>query len=388
MKKFIAVAASAVLAFGAFTFAACNPSDGELSKQPDGFKNYEEVDTSSEEKKQEFAQEISQKIDVNKMFGDVGAENWAFGLSGQFKISSEANVTLTVSEENMTSQIVIGGNISSEQTMKSRFTANKAENLMPDIPGLDISLPVSVAAEASSSLKGNLEIPDRIYNEFLPEMPFIKDLLTDFDYSISQYIDNDNIYMQLPVAAIEKLPAEMQGVLPENGRVKAPFGALLGGMGGLIPSTYAELPEIPSGGEDLDILSLLDKYSVKVAVSKDAGYSLKLTAGKDVVAAVLADESLGIPQEVVTMINSGIEFNACSLTVYLAVDENGLFKQANLSIDIDLNADVSDIPAELTAVKGGFKLSVEMSYAKYDGEVTAPAEPETYTDITQLGIFG
>lgn len=384
MKKFIAVAASAVLTFGAFTFAACNPSDGEKTKQPDGFTNYEEVDMSSEEQKEEFAQEISQKIDVNKMFGDIGAENWAFGLSGQFKISSEANVTLTMAEENIT----LGGNVSLEQTMKTRFTANKAENLMPEIPGLDISLPVSVAAEASSSLKGKLEIPDSIYNKILPpEMSFIKEFLTDFDYSISQYIDNDNIYMQLPVAVLEKLPTEMQGVLPENGKVKAPLGALLGGMGGIIPSTYAE-PEIPSVGGYLDILSLLNKYSIKVAVSKDAGYSLKLTAGKDVVAAVLADESLGIPQEVVTMINSEIEFNACSLTVYLAVDENGLFKQANLSIDIDLNADVSDIPAEPTAVNGGFKLSVEMSYAKYDGEVTAPAEPETYTDITELGIFG
>lgn len=389
MKRFIAVAASAVLALGAFTFAACSPVDGEISEQPDGFKDYADVDMSSEEQKQEFVQEISQKLDVNKMFGNISAEDWAFGLSGKFKISSEANVTLTVSEENMTSQIGIEGNISSEQSMKARFSANKAENLMPEIPGLDISLPVSVAAEASSSLKGNFVIPNRLYNEILPaDMLFIKDLLTDFDYSISQYIDNDNIYMQLPVAAIEKLPDGMKGVLPENGKVKASLGSLLSGMGGIVPFAYAELPSSPFDGTDADILSLLDKYSIKISVSKDAGYSLKISAGSEAVAAVLADESLGIPEEVVAMINSGVQFNACSVTAYLAVDENGLFKQANLSINIDLNADISGIPAELTAVKGGFKLSVEMGFAKYDGQVTLPADADTYTDILSLGLFG
>lgn len=370
MKKFLAIAASAVLAFGAVALAACE------DKQSDGSAEnatYKQVDLSTAEKKSAFVDEVSSKMNVEKLFGDVNADDFSVGLALDMNFNSEVSVSAK--------------DFPVSPVAKKDLAASAKLNF-------DESLKVKVSekdclASSKTNLSFSAKLPDELMDmmgtpDGSPEwMTIVTSILSGVDYSIDSYLDNEYVYVKCPKSILEKLPEEAQGVLPESGKIKIPYSDLLNPTLPAIPEGYAAAPSASLETAIIveQVMDMLINYNVDIAVSTQNGYAVKLTAQKDALLNILGDAT-GDAQAV-AMIDQLATFNKCAITAYLAVDNNGAFKEVSVKFDLDATIKIAAnlIQEGVPEINGSIKLNTGISVKKFDGKITLPSDLDSYVDI-------
>lgn len=380
MKKFLAITASAVLAFSTLAFAAC----GEKKEESVANLTYTEVDLSSAEKKSAFVNEVANNVNFDTMFGDTTAENYFFGLAADMKynIDLSAGVKDFPVSETETKDLSASAKFDFDGSAKVKVSADG-----------------SLLGESKTAVKLNATLPEELFA--MSEMPedveaMVKALIDNFDYSLTEYIDNNYLYAQLPQAFMDMLPEEAESTFPESGKIKIP-----------LQFDGIDNPPIITGDEDLalfpfaapvpdfsldiqtsliigQVIELLDHYNVKIAVSTENGYALRLTADKDSVMSILGDVT-NDPQTV-AMINQLATFNTCALTAYLAVDKDGMFKEVSLRVDLDATVKIAANLIEVGSpeINGALKVNVDLSFKSFNGNITLPSDLDSYVDISNM----
>ncbi|MCH5148942.1 MAG: hypothetical protein J1G05_06270 [Clostridiales bacterium] len=394
MKKFIAIVASAVLAMSAFSLVACDitPNDEDNVKLPSApAGNYEEVDTSDPAKKEEFVEEVKQKFDITKIFGDMTSENWSFGLAADITAKAEASITghNVQTGPDTTTDITMSGNVTLNSSSKVKISAaTDAEAL----------LPFDILASVDANVKGNVNLPDMIYQSMGEQASTIKSLITDFDYTAKAYLDNEYLYASIPTKIVSVIPEEAG--IPASGKIKVPLEMISGGMGSDVPDiSYGEtgikltddaVEEVP--GMDVSsyvstILAMLEQYNVSVSVSTDNGYTVKLNAGLESVYALIADL---VPIEGATadtiaeLVAEYGKVSTCEIEAYISIDAEGMFSGLGIALNVAATANVKAgaLGEFAPAMTGSAKLKYGVSVSKYDGTVTLPSDLSSYVDVT------
>ena len=391
MKRFLAIAASAVLAVSAFAFTACTPdSDGEenggVVTPPAG--TYEEVDTSKSDKMEELIETASAKFDVSKMFGNLEASDWAFGFKVDLTVKAEvsANFTGVKTEDGDLKNFAMSGKTNSTETLKLNLSWNSDP---------DAFIPVNILGSLDAKQTVELNLPDFIYDQMdKEEAAMLKDLYSDFDYTANAYLDNEYVYAKLPEGLVSKLPEEAG--IPKNGKFKVAYADMFGSNGDYdydySPAT-APVEESQSSPFEMDIskyvgmvLGMMKEYGVKVSVSTDHGYAIKLNAGVETVYKAVAEATDMTEYAVKTMVEGYVtDLKTCSIEAYIAVDENGVFSGLGLSLNVDAATDLEAgaLGNYAPAVSGSAKVSIGLNIAKYDGKVTLPTDLDSYVNFIE-----
>lgn len=370
MKKFLAIAASAVLAFGMVAFVACEDKEAGGSAES---ATYKQVDLSTAEKKRAFVDEVSSKMDVEKLFGDVSADDFSVGLALDMNFKSEVSVSAKdfpvspVAKKDLaaSAKLNFDESLKIKASEKDRLASSKAN--------------VSFSAKLPDELMDMMGTPDGA-----PEwMTLVTSLLSGFDYSLNSYLDNEYVYVQYPQNILEMLPEEAQGVLPESGKVKIPYADLLNPSYPAIPEGYATASSASTETALIveQVMEMLINYNVDIAVSTENGYAVRLTAQKDALLNILGDVT-GDTQTV-AMIDQFATFNTCAITAYLAVDNDGAFKEVSVKVDLDATIKIAAnlIQQGIPEINGSIKLNTGISVKKYDGKITLPSDLDNYIDI-------
>ena len=369
MKKFLAIAASAVLAFGALSFTACG-NGGEQQSAAD--LTYTEVDLSTPEKKSAFIEEVTTKMNFDTMFGDTTAENYSLGLAADMNYNIDMSATVK--------DVPVSEAVSKDLSASAKLDFGGSTKVKVSADG-------SLLGESQTAVKLNATLPDEFYS--MVEMPkqaeeMVKALINNFDYSLTEYIGNGYLYAQFPQSFMDLLPAEVAGMLPESGKIKIPLD-----MGEVVPpvvKSYSAAPSVDSQTALIvgQVMEMLVSFGVNVATSTQNGFAIRLTADKNAVMSVLGAVT-GEPQAV-AMIEQLATFNTCALTAYLAVDANGMFKEVGINIDLDASVNIAaNLFGEGSpAISGALKVSVGMSVKTFDGDITLPSDLDTYVDMSSL----
>lgn len=367
MKKILAISASAVMAFSLLAFTACDKNTDKGLED----LTYTDVDLSSEQKKEEFLEEVSTNIDFSKIFGDTTAEGYTFGLAADLNLGAKVSVTAKGFGENG-ADLTVSADVEVGESLKIKTSAE------------------STLLSSTSTVKYSTSIPNDVYDllgEIGAPVETLKTVLPSGNYTLSEYMDGEYVYIDCPKNIIELLP---EGTLPESGKIKLPLGGYEDDYEqDFVVSGYAVVDDDYDYEEDYEVdvvgnmLALLESCNVKISVSKENGYALKLTADKDAVINVivattpLTKEALG---EIAT-------FNTCALSLYFGVDENGVFKGATVKADVDVKITLAegtfdDMVEGLPAFEGTVKLNLDLDVKKYDGEVSLPSDLNSYVELS------
>lgn len=372
MKKIVAFILCTVIALGLFAFVACDKP--ETPDVPGNPSDYKTVDLTNAEAKQEFIDTLSSKLDVEKLVGDINSSAWSFGLKSEGSSVIDLNAKFTMVNEGVTSTFDILANIDVSQQSKLKLTADADNYLMP----------FAIKSASSATSKGKVSIPDYIYNNVLEldedTTNFIKGMIGDFNWTVKSYVDNNYTYIEIPQKLVEAIQDYTGEQLPSN-KWKIPLEGL----------AYGGLYAIDSGDIQAEaklyleqLMEYLVKYKVSVAVSTKDGYAIKISATKDTVLAILQSEELGISQEVLSVISEMALINTFNFDIYLAVDENGAFKQASMGLNIDLAINVeADEANGIPGIEASLKMNIVSNIYRFDGNVTLPNLSD-YVDITQM----
>ena len=384
MKKFIAVATGAVLAASVCVFAACNDSK-DVTKY-----KYKEVDLSQSQAKAEFVDELVEKVDFENIVGDTSAKDFKLGLAAEAGVKIDINASakdamLPGAESAVDLQAALSYEMNSSAKLK--YSADER------------------AAESETRIAGSLNASDELF-ALLGELAkldeatvtAIKTATSKFDYTTKTYFDSDYVYMQIPTEILQALPEDIRGELPipDSGKFKTSIGGSADKGYALNAATaFASRSAAPSSGADNKELirsyatiavEYLSLYNVKVEVSKQNGYAVKLSADSEVifnaVKGLIPDSS-----EAFEMIGEYATFNSLNVALYFAVDKDGAFKQLSLNVDADadLSLNLADLIEEgLPTVSGSAKISVNLSLKKYSGKINVPANDPSYVDMNSF----
>lgn len=390
MKKFVAIAASAVLAMSVCAFTACGEDDVRNYK-------YTEVDLSTSAKRAEFVDMLVENVDLNKLFGDINAEDFALGLAMDFDMKLDVNASAKgVDLPSFDKPVDLNAGVEVEISNPGRlkYSAGKLES------------------EASTNLKGGVTVSDEIYT-LLTELTdldedtvdTIKSLITKFDYTTRQYCDGEYIYAEYPASLLEDiLPEEVMDQLSflKGGKIKLPMDAIiddfpidvspvLGGSSALLSATTVAAAETDPTkammkGYVTTVVEYLYEYKVKVETSTTDGYAIRLSANSSTIWNAIEeiipdDEALAVVGDIVTV-------NTFDIVACFAVDKEGAFKEVSVSLDIDadVSADLAELLEEEGApvLEGSAKLSLSWSFKSYNGKISAPSNPDEYVDLTDM----
>lgn len=373
MKKFLAISASAVMALSVFAFSACTDNTDKGAEN----LTYTEVDLSTEEAKAEFLEELTTNINPEKLFGDTKAEGFSYGLASDVKLSAEVNATakaVPVSE-------------TETKDLSAYVKVELGESLQYKFSEKDVLL------SSKTNVKYNTNIADEIYAlvALYLEMPegsveTLKTVFASGDYTLNEYIDGEYLYVEYPESIVGLLPEEIQGFLPEGGKLKIAFSDLAGfGSGDNNDSYYSSTEDAyDEGMETVNmieyIFNIIETCNVKIAVSKENGYALKVSADKDSIVKLIKQTPAAAYWAQVEQVAT---FNTCALTAYLAVDENGLFKEVTVKAELNATVNmVADLIMEgIPAINGSVKLSLEASVKSYDGTVNLPSDLDSFKKV-------
>lgn len=354
MKKFLAIAASAVMALGVVPFAACGGKEDESAAN----LKYTEVDLSSEQKKSAFIEEVASKINPDTMFGDANDKNLTVGLASDIKYGFDVNAN-------------IGG---MELSAKMDYSGDTKVKVSEE----------SALAESTSTVKLNSEIPAELYA--MAEMPaevipMVDALISNFDCTIKEYIDGEYVYAALPQSYLDALPAEAQGMFPESGKIKFPlemsgsYDAPIEGYTAKSVAVESQTAAIVAG-----VMEMLIEANVKVETSTQNGYAIKVSAGKDAIINLIGEMT---DSSTAAMINFYATFNTCDITAYLAVDNNGMFKEVGITLNLDVALNIPQ-SEESPAITAAIKANVDMNVKTFNGNITLPTDLNTYVDMMAM----
>lgn len=365
MKKILALILCLVLALGLFAFVACdNPDNPDMPNTPGKPSDYKTVDLTNPTVKKEFIDSFASKVDIDKLVGDINSSNWSFGIKSEESNSMNLDAKFTLVQGGVTSSFDVKADFTNSQQQTLKLMADAENSLMP----------FSIQSAGTAKAKGSISIPDYLYNNVFDldaeTTQFIKSLIGNFDWTVKSYIDNNYAYIEYPQQIADLVKEYTGEQLPSN-KFKLPLGNMLP-----LGSFYA----VDSGDIQAEaklyleqLVDYLVNYKVSVAVSDKDGYAIKVSATKDSVLAFLQSDEIGIPQEVLSLINDIVMINTSDLDIYLAVDKDGAFKQVSISLNLDLAFNVAaDESNGIPAIQGSLKFSFGTSIERFNGKVTLP----------------
>ena len=376
MKKLVAIAASAVLAVSAIAFAACSNNNGDeaakLPQAPSG--KYEEVDTTDAEKKEELVETATEKFDLTKMFGDMSAQGWSFGLASDRTVKFEASGKMlgVLSASGQTEDVNFNANVALTDAMKVKAVASGTA---------DSTVPVNLSAAEEMKIKGSADLPDMVYLMLGKQGDTIKELVKSFDYTVSEYLDSGKVYYNVPSDVVEKLPEDVK--LPEDGKFMMDNTGML---------SHLEIPlfgnlQINVGQYVEMVIGMMNAFDVSVSVSTDNGYTVKLNAGLESAYKFAADR-LGMPEAALEGLVGGYvkDISTCKIEAYLSVDEDGLFRGLGVSLNVAASTELAagKIALGSPAINASAKLQIGFSVSKFDGNIQLPSDLDSYVDIKEF----
>ena len=384
MKRFLAIAASAVLAVSALAFTACtdknDDNENNLPAPPKG--NYEEVDMTKPENQEELIETATQKFDLNKMFGDVTASDWSFYLAADFTYNID--ISAKIKDFDMgkgPEDLEMSAKSDATESLKLKVSKNS---------DTDAELPVDIIAAMEAKQTAKINLPDFVYAQMGESGAMIKDLYSDFDYSANAYLANEYLYANIPADLVSKLPQEAG--IPSGGKFKISLADMMGGSGYYNFGTLDVVEDTVAGPFDLDlseyiklVLGMMVEYDVKVSVSTDNGYAIKLNAGIGTVYKVAAKISDQPELTIKSLVEGYVtDISKCEIEAYLAVDTNGLFKGLGLSVNLAASTDLKagDISTGSPAINGSGTIQMGISFSKYDGVILLPSDLDSYVELS------
>lgn len=386
MKKFIAILLAMLLIIvSAFTFAACNGSNGNDGTIPG---KYEDVKIDTAEQKQELSDTITSKIMANlpddantdSIQGSDAAlyilSETLMGIEQKSTLKFDAN--LTVDYQDMKSEFK--GNVQAEDESKIRFGYSEKNGF-------------EVTGAASATLKGGLEIPRALLTSVTGDEQIsgkIAETLKEFDVSTSVYLDKNNLYFDLSQSLVDTL--SNFGVDFGDGKIKIPADS---GIGDFAPFAIQDSTEEAPSAQEIEAeikscvesgLELLDRYKIEVAVSTTDGWTLRVKATTDTVKAILEEES--VPEEVRSVINKVAKFNKFDFEVYIGFDKTDKISRFSYRIDLDVDVNIQEdsIPDFPIVLSGKVKLTTGSNIQLYSGTITLPDNLGEYQDVRKYII--
>lgn len=356
MKKFLAIAAGATILAGMLAFPACDMGNNEEPGEIPG--DYQEI----------AAPELEDKlstIDPEKLAGNTSEEGWSFGVKLDCNIKAQTDLTMkavlpTEPSDSADPQDNNGTSTPSEPEQGDGQAESADDGGLKGNIDLSASYKLQLSSEAISGA-GTVTAKGKI--ERAPEM---LNLPSDIDYRLLAYNDARFIYLDLPDNLSDLgVPEEF----PD--KIKLPLSNFVGDVVGVALNTR-------EGGNQLSIL--LTKYKIKAYIDETAGLKVKLSADKDTLNAILSDTDIK-DNDFVELISQTMTFNTCALDIYFAVDKDGVFEQAGVTVDLDIAVNV---PAQLNddvEVKGTIKLNGSIALKKYSDSVSLPDNLDSYVNI-------
>ncbi len=330
MKKFLAIAASAVLATSAFAFAACGGDNG-------GVVNGDYKEPTSTELSTAIAD-----VDTEKVFEELTGFELDVNLSGSYSAngtsadgSAKLGYKLVLTEEAIAGK----GDVSLKYNMTSGGTTtngdysatiyNDEDYAYAEIKGL----PATIAPEGAFKAK-------------LEYMSLVEDIIG-----------------QLPIAA-------------DTGSISSP---------NLPDDSDSDTVEtVPGDSKLAEALEMLAEYKVKVGLDATNGFKLKISFTEESLWAIIESESR-MPDEQIEQMKEAITFNKFVVDIYFALDAEGGFKQFSVNMDIDIFGDGAKLG------KAGQNLTLKVNgyiaLKAFGGDVALPgniAEDVTYLDVTDM----
>lgn len=366
MKKILAFILSLVLVFTLVAFAACSA----------GGNNFKEVDLTDTETREEFVNALAEKVDVNNLIGNYAAEGWTFGLE------EKASTKLAFDKLTVTWD---------EAEFSANGSVELSENAKISVKGNGAIAEPDIAASLSLTAKGNLTLSDSIYDMFdalveeysLDSMgidsDYLKGLITNFNYSVNAYVDNEVVLISLSESLYNKLPEFITETITSR-LIKITLSSLNQ------PATLDAAPSIDGTAQTEAIKEAINEVideiilplNLTVSVANSNGYAVRISASKESVAAFV-DEVLYDDEELATAVKQAVGNFKFELTV--RVDKNGAFSSISSESNIKLNLDLTfgDF-----AVKGGLTMSASTEIKKFSGKVSKPTGDYQEVDFSEI----
>lgn len=344
MKKFTAIAASAVLAVSMLGFAACGNTDGGNEGVING--NYTEPTAEELDTALDF-------IDTDKAFGDRKTDT-GFEVLSKLSMGFTSNAMTIDLNTDIGYKLIMGEN--------------------------------KLLGGGAASVKMNSKVGETE---------------TSGDYAATVYNDADWAYAEITGIADTPLKAKIN-----FDKLLNPAPDLPGKEPGQEQTAPMAEEKLPVPAFDANTLIQTCKtYKIGLGLDASDGLKIKASVTEDTVWAFLSEAE--VSEESITEIKKMISFNSFKLDAYLAFNKDGLFSQASLDMNIEIKVDgdkvaeilkdvISEIPGFSASMISGemtYKLSGYFTVKAYGGAVTLPesiATDVTYLDMTDLlgGIMG
>ena len=375
MKKILAIILSLVLVFTLVTVVACNKDE----------EKFYEVDLTDKDTREDFVNALAEKVDIEKLIGDPTQEGWAFGLEENVK--SKLDLELGVTPDGATSAYSGKGTVELSESAKASL---KMTSGMPALAGS-----VSLAA------KGNVELTDNLYDiigQFSEEVggligdeefdlaATVKSLITNFDYGVDAYVDNEVALIKISDGLYGKLPKAVTDMLGSK-LIKITFGNLMGGDVAMLAAEKGEVGGLPTLDTE-DVKEAIDEvidevilpFKISVAVSTKNGYAIRLTVSSESVLTILDTAFADLEnKELVTSIKNAISSDT-KFELTARVDANGAF--ASVGTEYKLGFAVDGLSFDnIGTIKVSASLSGSFELKKFNGTVSKPSNASEYKEL-------
>lgn len=356
MKKFTTLLLSLVLTVVCvLALVACEQNDGTIPG------DYKEVDLTDEAQKSELIDSLAEKIQANAGDGQQSLVEQFLARTG-WKLEAETGVKFNIDVDYMGTDTQASGDVTTKQSVS--FVANVQQGQQP-----------TFAAAGQVRVKGGLQLPAILFADVASELPVdqLLQALSDFDCSANVSTDGHMLYLDLSddiVEFVESLGGQI------SSKLKIDLDS------DIMPTAEEQQGDITAElklqlGQ---IVELLQKYNVGIAVSTEDGWAVRLTASEQTLSSILADPDIIPP--VYASILSSVNFAKCEAELYIAFDDNGLLKQVSSKANIEASISYSgDVTAP--AVNGSVTLTATQQLTQFTGTVSLPDDKD-YTELPPM----
>lgn len=329
MKKFAMVASSFLLAGALFAFAGCDM--GSSAKVSGDYKEATAADVST----------ALEEVDTDKTFVDTTADEWKYGLQLNGNMDVNISMKMTMGEKSESASAKVKGDANYKLSMKKTADA------------FDVAGQGGINANMESKGMGSQDANEKI--------------------GINAY--NDSAYVYLTNKYPEK---------GEDAKVKLNLESVLDEIMGNLPLAEGDVPtEGAEGAFDIDLgamVNQLTEMGFKIAMDKNDGLKIKLSADKNTLFSLIAGSGVG--DSTITAVLEGIDFKNFTCDVYLAFDKDMKFNQ--LSLDMNIEGSMKEKEEALgMSMEANVKAKCTFVLKAFDGTVTLPNGIATDTSYVE-----
>lgn len=333
MKKILSLITALLLVFALAMFAAC--SGGSVADTGKIEGNYKEP--TSEE-----LNAALESIDASKLFGDMSAEDWKFGVN----VSADLSASVKMGTTEM-------GSASVELSYLFNVAAGEAGLDMKGAGSVSATVKESMTEEDGSSSMQTMEATAKAYN------------------------DSEYVYLNATAKQTGKEDATIKGNLS--------FDTIMSIVGGYLPMAADEEVEggLTSGFDLTEIVAMLDTYGLKLEMDNSNGLKIKLSASKETFDAIV-DTVIGMMgvYDAEESESSFIQFTTAVFELYIQIDKDGKFVAVAANFNIVASVDASAMMSANAAADNNMTVTAKGVFAVEASSKTAslPADLNTYTE--------